>query len=210
MTLSSTGHLVDLNPGGLNARGASLKTLIDELQALFHGATGHTHAGNTASATGPTLSAVGITNGAVMAALLEADLLRYVDVQLTNVQVKALRATPITLVAAPGVNRAIIVREVYAVCDSAAGAYTETVNNFAIEYSNGNDILVVEATGWIDQTSVNLRLKRPDYTTAEFIPTVNQAVQVKNNGAGEIDGGHSNNSLSWRVWYSVVDTAAFT
>lgn len=150
-----------------------------------------------------------LADGAVTAGKVEADLLRYADVQLTNAQILALRATPITLVGAPGANRAILVHAVYFVLDAAAGAYTETADNLAVEYASGADVLTIETTGLVDQAAVSLGRAAP--AVALTVPAVvaNSAVRLFNSGDGEFGGGNAANTLSVRTYYSVVDTVAF-
>lgn len=130
-------------------------------------------------------------------------------VQLTNAQLLALRATPQTVIAAPGAGKAVIVDEVYMHLDVTTTGYTESAANVAVEYSGGTDIVVVEATGFVDQATDQSRLQVPDYTTI-FTPVANEAVQLKNNGAGEWTGGNAANTLSVRIKYHIVDTAAFS
>lgn len=159
-----------------------------------------------------TISNAGVTAiGAskVLPSMVEADLARYADVQLTNAQVLALRATPITLVSAPGANRATLVHAIYAMCDSAAAAYTETADNIAIEYGDGTDILVLETTGWIDAGAVSPVVMRPAVAQSTAL-VANSVVRAFNNGDGEFGGGNVANTLSFRVYYSVVDTVAFS
>jgi hypothetical protein len=121
----------------------------------------------------------------------------------TNAQVKALRATPQTLIPAPGAGYAIVVDEVIATASAAAGAWTESSANLAVEYSNdGTDVLVLETTGWIDQAAVSPIVMRPAATQTALIP--NDAVRVKNNGAGEIGGGNAANVLRIQIAYRVV------
>ena len=127
--------------------------------------------------------------------------------RLTNTQLKAVRATPITLVPAPGANKAIIVEEVYMVCSAAAGAYTETADNLVVEYADGTDIVEVETTGFIDAAAVSPRWTKP--AIALTTPVANSAIQIKNNGDGEIGGGNAANAFSVEVTYRVVSTIAF-
>ena len=127
--------------------------------------------------------------------------------RLTNAQVKALRATPQTLIPAPGAGRTIIVESVDVVCAASAAAYTETADNIVVEYSGGTDIVEIETTGFIDQASVQTRTIRPAATLTT--PVANEAVQLKNNGDGEFGGGNAANSMSLRIRYRVVPTAAF-
>lgn len=134
----------------------------------------------------------------------------FADVQLTNTQVKALRATPQTLVTAPGAGLAIIVDRVYLVCSAAAGAYTESADNLVVEYSGGTDIVAIETTGFLDQAAVSSRTIRPDHTTALVTPVANQAVQLFNTGDGEFGGGNAANTFSIRTYYHTVPTVAFS
>ena len=150
----------------------------------------------------------GVT-AAVLDASDAADRGTYLDVQLTNAQVLALRATPHTLVPAPGTNRAVMVDEVHMVCDAAAGAYTETADNIVVEYASGTDIVAIETTGFIDQGSVQVRNIRTD-RSALTAPVANSLVRLFNNGDGEFGGGNAANTLSVRVYYHVVDTIAFS
>ena len=158
---------------------------------------------NTAGETGDVL----VTDGSGNASWVSG--VRSVDVQLTNAQVLALRATPITLVAAPGANRALVLHKVYLVCSAAAGAYTETIDNLVVEYSGGTDATgAIETTGWIDAAAVSPVIYFP--VTTVVVPVANEALRLFNTGDGEFGGGNAANTLSVRVWYSVVDTVAFS
>lgn len=148
--------------------------------------------------------------GKVLSSMVEESLIRYADVQLTNAQMLALRASPITLVASPGANKALLVHGVYGVYTYAVAAYTESADNIAIEYAGGTDVVVLETTGWIDQAASSNRFIRPDQSTAAVTLVANEAIRAFNNGDGEFGGGNAGCSLSLRVYYSVVDTIAFT
>ena len=78
---------------------------------------------------------------------LAPDILKYADVTLTAAQIKALGATPITLVAAGGANTAIVVERVSMRFTTGGEVLTETDDNPVIEYAGGTDILVIESTG---------------------------------------------------------------
>ena len=133
--------------------------------------------------------------------------LNFADVQLTNAQMLALRATPVTLVPAPGAGWAIVPDKVHMFFDRAA-AYTETADNLVIEYASGADIMTVETTGFIDQATDQVRLQAPAYTTL-FTPVANSGVRIANSGDGEFGGGNAANTVSIRVYYHVVPAAAF-
>ena len=158
---------------------------------------------NALAVTEAKLAANAVTTGKV-----ETDLLQYVDKQLTNAEMLAVRATPIDVVAAPGANRAIIVHKILIVSDSVGAAYTESTDNLALEYSGGQDILTIETTGLIDSGDVQIRtMGAPE---AVLTPSVNESVRLFNSGDGEFGAGNAANTFSIRVWYSVADTVAFS
>ena len=147
---------------------------------------------------------------AVTAAKVEQDLLRYVDKQITNAQMLLIRATPITILAAPGAGKAIFVHSLYIVSDSAAGGWTESADNLALQFSGGTDILTIECTSLVDSGAITLARVAPAVELALTPVVANEAVELFNNGSGEFGGGDAANTFSVRMWYSIVDTAAFT
>lgn len=119
-----------------------------------------------------------------------------VSVVLTAAQVKALRATPVTLVAAGGAH--VINQMVDAVFALNYGSeiFSETADNLVIEYADGRDITAaIETTGFIDQNVDQVAM-----ITAADIPTMtaaaaeNKAIRLFNTGDGEIGGNASNDS----------------
>ena len=130
------------------------------------------------------------------------------DVQLTNAEMLALRATPIPLVPDPGADRAVIVERVHVVSDSGGAAWTETADNLDVRYAGSTVILTLETTGLIDTGNVQTRYQAPAEAVATPIP--NSAVELFNNGDGEFGGGDVANSFSVRVWFRVADTVAFS
>ena len=133
---------------------------------------------------------------------------RVLDVQLTNAEMLALRAAPVTLVPAPGADRAVIVERVHVVSDSGGGAWTETADNMDVRYAGSTVIMTLESTGLIDTGDVQTRHQAPAEAVATPIP--NSAVELFNNGDGEFGGGDGANSFSVRVWFRVADTVAFS
>lgn len=148
-----------------------------------------------------------VTSGAV--ALNEA-IMNYATVSLTSAQVKALAATPIELVAAPGAGKAIKfmgaqLKLVY----GGTNAFTEAADNLVINYTNGAGVAVsqtIETTGFIDQTASTYTNAEPKIdaivaaTAAE-----NQALVLWNNNA-EIAGNAANdNTLEVSIAYRIVE-----
>jgi hypothetical protein len=115
-----------------------------------------------------------------------------VTVSLTNVNLKALRATPITLVAAPGAGK--VLEFVSAVLKNNGGtnALTETTDNMAVKYTDGSGAAVsqtIECTGFIDQTAATTTsaLAKID-AIAAYTASANQALVLHNTGDGEWGG----------------------
>jgi len=129
------------------------------------------------------------------------------DVQITNAQLLAIRATPINLVPAPGAGKAIVVLGAQLYFDSA-GAYTVGTNDLQLEYASGADIAaLIETVGFLDQATDQARYHAPAAGTQT--PVANSAVRLINSGASEFTGGNAANTLSVRVLYTIVDMAPF-
>lgn len=140
----------------------------------------------------------------------------FVDVQITNAQLNNLAGTPIQLVAAPGALRAIIVDSVFmfldvtAQKDDAAGD-----GNLNLKYTGGADSsagFTIEADAFIDEAADVPRFfpHAHDYVAGAALivtPVVNTSISLDND-AGEHSGGDA--TLSVRVYYHIVDIAAFT
>ena len=138
------------------------------------------------------------------------EFIRQADVVLTAVQVKALRATPITLVAAPGAGKAIFLQSAILKLNYGSEVFAETTDNLAIKLTDGSGAEVsqtIESTGFIDQAA-------DTYTTAfgkiDAIATAvameNAVIVIHNTGDGEITGNASDDStVSVRVFYRVVE-----
>ena len=146
---------------------------------------------------------------AVTSDKLEAPLTRYADVALTSAQIKALKATPITLVAAPGADLAIVPEAIALVVNyGGTNAFTEDADDLSIGYATGAEIMEIESTGLIDQLNDEWR-----YITFEhaetFIPEENVAVVITNLD-DEIAGNAGNdNTIHVRIYYRTVPTDAF-
>lgn len=133
------------------------------------------------------------------------------EVTITTAQMLALHATPISLVAAPGSGLALVFEgaEMSMDYNSAAYAGVDANDDLAIRYTNGSGAIVgaVEATGFIDQTSDQLRTCYPSSAVgtarAEVTPVANAAL-VLHMLNGEVTTGNSD--LKVRIRYRVVST----
>lgn len=136
------------------------------------------------------------------------------ETKLDHTDLTNLVGTPITLVPAPGANKAIIVERVHLVFDVTTTGYTEpsAPDNLVIEYASGADIVEIDATGFLDQATDQVRHVTPSYAggaaAAGMTPVANSAVQALNNSTNWT-GGNAANTLSIRVEYKIVPTVAF-
>jgi len=141
---------------------------------------------------------------------LNETLVQYAEVSLTSAQVKALRATPATLVAAPGAGKVIEFLGAFLFLDYGSNGFTETADNLGIYYA-GETVgvsTVIEMTGFIDQTADTLIEAYPTTAAAKTkTATENKALTLKNAGDGEIAGNAANdNVLRVKVAYRVHAT----
>lgn len=137
---------------------------------------------------------------------------RVATVNLTSAQVKALRATPQTIVAAPGAGKIVVVESVVLQLNyGGTNAFTESADNLVLQYTDsGTDITgSIETTGFIDQTADAVAIVRPATiaTAAAATAVVNEAVELFNTGDGEIAGNAAgDNTLNVTVVYRIVET----
>lgn len=169
--LLATGTTVPVNAGSGYAKGA-----------LFHKTNMGTGLSGTYVNAGTTASALFVKMGDI----------RTAKVTLTNAQIKALRAAPITLVAAPGAN--LLLEFVSAVLIKSAGvnALTEGAVNLALRYTDGTGAIVsetIETTNFIDQTTKILTTAAPKIDQIVLTAdSFNKALVLHNTGGAEFGG----------------------
>lgn len=149
-----------------------------------------------------------IEDEAVDTADLAVSVEKYANVTLTSAQVKALKATPITLVAAPGADLAVVPIAVNIVVNyGGTNAFTEDADDLSIGYATSGEIKEIESTGLIDQTNDEWR-----YITFEhaetFIPVENEAVVITNLDDEIAGNAAGDNTVLVRLYYRVVPTDA--
>jgi len=129
--------------------------------------------------------------------------IRTAQLSLTPAQAKALRATPQTLVAAPGEGYALQLLGGTVIYDYTA-VFTETADNLVVRYANGSGAAasaVIETTGFLDQTADQIR---PIVPANDAAIVGNAPLVLHNNGDGEFGGTGS--PLRVVVEYIVVRT----
>ena len=130
--------------------------------------------------------------------------------QLTSAQILALNATPITLIAAPGAGKAIVVDHAEFFLDYNSTGYTVGAGeDLVLRYTDGSGALVtlpVDGDDFLDLTA-DATAYAPGMVQADsqgFVLTANAAV-VAHIQTGEITGGDS--PINYAVYYRVIDTA---
>lgn len=147
---------------------------------------------------------------AALAALGETRV-RRAFVTVTAAQIRALRATPITLVAAPGAGKAIVFHYAKQFLDYGTVAHDapNAGDDLGYRYTNGSGQLVAtqEATGFINASADALRVVRAGSAAVnsaqDVIPVANAALVLHNVGAAEF-AGTGNSPLEIAVFYSIL------
>lgn len=144
-------------------------------------------------ATAGSIGTTELANNAVTTAKLDVSTIQYAEVALTANEIKALRATPKTLVAAPGAGKIVEFVSAVLLLDATATGFTETADNMAIKYTDGAGVAAsqtIEATGFIDQTAdtVTNALAKIDTIVAKT-GIENQPLVLHNTGDGEYATG---------------------
>jgi predicted RecA/RadA family phage recombinase len=141
---------------------------------------------------------------------LDETLIRYATVNLTNGQIKGLRAAPKELVAAPGANKFIEFVSAQLFLDYGANVLTESADNLAVKFENGTGAAVsqaIEATGFIDAAADTLTnaLPKIDAIVASA-NAINKALVLHNTGDGEYAGNAgADTTMKVKVAYRVHD-----
>lgn len=158
--------------------------------------TGNLTATGTATITG------GVISGTSTTSLVKTD-----TVAITNSQIKALRTSAKELVATPGADKFLELISAVIIMNYGSEALTESEDNLVIEYAtSGVDATAaIETTGTIAGTA-DVIMVVPAIGIAGSAATnlINNALQLKNTGDGELGGNASNDTtitvkISYRV-----------
>jgi hypothetical protein len=134
--------------------------------------------------------------------------LRWADVSLTNADIKALRATPKTLVPAPGAGKVVEFLSAVLMLKAGTNVLTESTANLAVRYKDGTGVQVsqtIETTGFIDQSAdqITYGVQKLDPITARS-GCENQPLVLHNLGAGEIAGNAANDAtMKVKIGYRI-------
>ncbi len=130
--------------------------------------------------------------------------IQYAEVAISIAQLKVCRATPITLVAAPGAGYLTEFISATFIYDYVA-AYTESAANLEVRFTNGSGAVastVLETTGLLDATSDQVRTFKA--VSTDITPVADAALVLFNNGAGEF--GSTGSPCRVKVAYRVHAT----
>jgi len=119
---------------------------------------------------------------------LHPNTIQMAEVAITAAEMLAIRATPITLVAAPDAGYALEFVSALFIYDYTA-AFTETDDNLAVRYTNGSGTVVsltLDTTGLLDATADKMSTIQPLAT--DVLVTTNAALVLHNTGNGELGG----------------------
>lgn len=132
------------------------------------------------------------------------------EITITQAQLVALRAAPITVVAAPGSTKVLQFLGAYLeLVYAGTGNNTESTANLGFKYTDGSGVQVnesVECTGFIDQTvSTNTHARPKLDPIVAATASTNQPLVLHNLGGGEFGttGGTPTSSLKVKVIYAV-------
>ncbi len=126
-------------------------------------------------------------------------IVKYAEVSITAAEVKAIRATPISLVAAEGADKIVEFLSALLILEYGSEVLAESSDNLAVRYTDGSGAIVseaIEAGGFLDQsadTVSNAVAKKDNIVAASGC--VNKALVLHNTGDGEITGNATEDSV---------------
>jgi hypothetical protein len=153
------------------------------------------------------ITATGVVTGIASVTFDSSTGIYHSTVELSNANIKALRASPMALVAATGANTFIEFVSAVLILDYGSEVLTESSDNLVIQYStSGQDLTAaIETTGFIDQAADQMAfIPAATVATMTAANAVNKGIELFNTGDGEIAGNASNDTtMTVKVAYRV-------
>lgn len=181
--------------------------ILDQLLTASH--IGEVTSSGTETLTGKTLTTPTLTAPVFASSPTGDGVTQWAEVSITNAEMLALRATPKTLVAAPGAGKFLEFVSAQLLFDRTA-VYTESADNMAVRYTNGSGVIVsqaIESTGFVDASADTITNALPKIDTiVAGTGAANQALVLHNTGDGEFGGGNAANVIRVKVAYRVWST----
>lgn len=133
---------------------------------------------------------------------------QFAEVTVSSAELLALRATPKTLVAAPGAGKMLVFHDAMIIADNGT-AYVVGTNDFAIRYNNTTGDIIsqtIDSAGLLDQTTDIMSYVGPIATDSKTpkADCENTPLVLHNTGAAEWTTG--NGVVRVKIYYSVVTT----
>lgn len=149
-----------------------------------------------------TIAAADLVANTIDKASLALAVLQYADVTLTTAQILALFTTPVSLVAAQGVGKIILVDSIYASMTYVSATYSANAAGFTVRYTNGSgqscQCTVTQA--FVQQTASAVYSIRAGATG--IVPVDNAAIVIYADTANPTTG---DSAIKVRTYYRVVN-----
>jgi len=132
---------------------------------------------------------------------------RVAEVTVSSAELLALRATPKTIVSAPGAGKMVVFHSALVIADNGT-AYVVSTNDMAFRHGTAGDIVsqTIDTAGLLDSTSDIVSYVAADATDTKSpkADVENTALTLHNTGAGEFTTGTG--VVRVKCWYSIVVT----
>lgn len=147
----------------------------------------------------------------VATAQLATNTIQYAEVALTNAEIKALRAAPKTLVAAPGAGKTLEFISAVLYLDYGSNGLTESTDNMVIRYTDGTGTIAsqaIESGSFIDATADTMTTALPKIDVASAkTACADKLLCLHNTGDGEFSGNAgADTTMRVKVAYRVHTT----
>lgn len=198
--LEVVSHDANVDPLVVSTSGqAGVLTVGQDGTVAIVGATTITGA---TSVTGKISATTGVSTGSATDSTLRTD-----TVEITNGQIKGLRAAPKELVATPGADYFIEFVSAVLILDYGSEALTESADNLVIQYgTSGADVSgAIESGSFIDATADTITFVPPAALVGlAATSAVNDNLVLFNTGDGEIAGNASGDTtITAKVTYRI-------